>query len=244
MPQDELFAKPQNKQFEFDDRVVSVFDDMITRSVPFYHESLNLGIDFVIRNLPSENSENSGLLDLGSSSGNFLISLADRLSGLNRPHFSLTGIDNSPAMVEYAKNKALAYGYPIDFLCGDILQIDFQQSHFITAYYTLQFIRPIMRETLVKKIYQSLAPNGMLILSEKVNSSDKILDKQMIDHYHSFKGKQGYTQNEISTKREALENVLIPYTLDENIALLKNAGFRHIEIIFKWVNFVTLFALK
>lgn len=241
MPQDELFAKPQNKQFEFDDRVVSVFDDMITRSVPFYHESLSLGIDFVIRNLPSENS---GLLDLGSSSGNFLISLADRLSGLNHPHFSLTGIDNSPAMVEYAKNKVLAYGYPIDFLCGDILQVDFQQSHFITAYYTLQFIRPIMREALVKKIYQSLTRNGMLILSEKINSSDKMLDKQMIDHYHSFKGKQGYTQNEISTKREALENVLIPYTLDENITLLKNAGFRHIEIIFKWVNFVTLFALK
>ena len=44
-------------------------------------------------------------------------------------------------------------------------------------------------------------------------------------------------------RREALENVLIPYTQDENVEMLKNAGFKHIEIIFRWCNFATFLAL-
>ncbi len=238
MQKDDIFLKPQEKQFEFDSQVASVFDDMITRSIPFYRESLELGVDFILKNLSK--FENASLLDLGSSSGNFLITLASRLTRA----INLTGIDSSPAMCEYATNKALAYGYDIKFLCADILKSDFGSNQAITAYYTLQFIRPIMREALVKKIYASLQENGIFILAEKTNSSDKTLDKQMIERYYQFKSAQGYTQSEITTKRQALENVLIPYTLDENIMLLKNAGFRHTEVIFKWVNFATLLAIK
>lgn len=235
---DEIFSKPQHKQFEFDAHIASVFDDMIMRSIPFYRESLELGVHFILQNLTKY--QNARLLDLGSSSGNFLITLASHLTS----PIKLTGIDSSPAMCEHARHKALAHGYDIKFLCEDILKADFSSNHAISAYYTLQFIRPIMRASLVKKIHTSLEDGGIFILAEKINSSDKTLDKQMIERYYQFKSTQGYTQSEISTKREALENVLIPYTLDENIMLLKDAGFRHIEVIFKWVNFATLLAIK
>jgi tRNA (cmo5U34)-methyltransferase len=49
---------------------------------------------------------------------------------------------------------------------------------------------------------------------------------------------------EISQKREALENVLIPYKLSENILMLKEAGFGHCEVFFKWYNFSGLIAEK
>jgi tRNA (cmo5U34)-methyltransferase len=49
---------------------------------------------------------------------------------------------------------------------------------------------------------------------------------------------------EISRKREALENVLVPYRLDENIELLKVAGFGTVEVFFKWYNFCGLIAVK
>jgi hypothetical protein len=45
---------------------------------------------------------------------------------------------------------------------------------------------------------------------------------------------------EISQKREALENVLIPYKLSENISLLRDTGFAHCEVFFKWYNFAAL----
>jgi tRNA (cmo5U34)-methyltransferase len=49
---------------------------------------------------------------------------------------------------------------------------------------------------------------------------------------------------EISQKREALENVLIPYKLSENNLMLREAGFSHVEVFFKWYNFAGMVAVK
>ena len=60
---DELFKKDLNKHFEFDEEVVSVFDDMISRSVPFYYENLRLCASLLSKLL----KKNSTLCDLGCS---------------------------------------------------------------------------------------------------------------------------------------------------------------------------------
>ena len=154
------------------------------------------------------------------------------------------GIDNSEAMLNRAKNKCNAYGVDIKFICSDIHTVDFKPSKVIISNYTLQFIRPLQREKLIKKIYDSLEDGGVFIFSEKVISNDNILNKQLIDEYYSFKIEQGYSEFEISQKREALENVLIPYTEDENKKMLKEAGFKTCETLFKWINFATFIAKK
>jgi tRNA (cmo5U34)-methyltransferase len=66
----------------------------------------------------------------------------------------------------------------------------------------------------------------------------------MIDIYYDFKRARGYSDFEISQKREALENVLIPFTIDENIKMCKDAGFMDVSTIFQWGNFVTFVARK
>jgi len=114
----------------------------------------------------------------------------------------------------------------------------------VISNYTLQFIRPLQREKLIKKIYDSLEDDGVFIFSEKVICHDKSLNKQLIDEYYNFKIQQGYSKFEISQKREALENVLIPYTEDENKKMLLEAGFNTCETLFKWVNFATFIAKK
>ena len=45
MNKDKIFSKPFIKQFEFDEKVASVFDDMLDRSIPFYDHSLQLVVD-------------------------------------------------------------------------------------------------------------------------------------------------------------------------------------------------------
>ncbi|MCB4760161.1 MAG: carboxy-S-adenosyl-L-methionine synthase CmoA, partial [Sulfurovum sp.] len=65
-----------------------------------------------------------------------------------------------------------------------------------------------------------------------------------IDIYYAYKKEQGYSEYEIARKREALENVLIPFTLKENIQMCKEAGFSKIETIFQWANFVTFVVKK
>ena len=142
-------------------------------------------------------------------------------------------------MLDRASHKAKGYGHQIQFIQDDIFNVPLEKADVIISNYTLQFIRPLQREKLISKIYNALNEGKVFIFSEKVICEDKVLNKQFIDEYYQFKKTQGYSEFEIAQKREALENVLIPYTYDENQKMIKDAGFKHIECIFKWVNFAT-----
>ena len=232
---DNIFNKPIKKQFEFDEEVAGVFDDMLLRSVPFYKENIKLQID-ILKNILESNDK---VIDLGSSTGTFLIELSKQRDDLN-----LIGIDNSPAMIKKAKQKAKAFGSNANFIESDFLEYDLNGANAIIANYTIQFIRPLKREKLIQKIYDSLQNNGIFLMSEKLITENKKLNKIMIDIYYNFKKEKGYSEYEIARKREALENVLIPYTMNENIEMLKNAGFKDIDVISRWNNFATFIAFK
>lgn len=232
---DEIFKEPIKKQFEFDAAVASVFDDMINRSVPHYAVSQKLITDFLAEILPL----NSSVIDLGCSTASTLLALW-RI----RCDISLRGVDNAAAMLENAKAKILAYGANIDLKEDDILKCEFKGFDAVLLNYTLQFIRPIKRQEFVDKIYKNLNENGVFIFSEKMIFEDKKLTKNIINIYEKYKLEQGYSRYEIAQKREALENVLIPYTEAENRALALNAGFKSVECLFRWANFATFVAFK
>jgi tRNA (cmo5U34)-methyltransferase len=178
--------------------------------------------------------------DLGCSTASTLIHLAKH----SRVNLELIGIDNSSAMLQRASNKSKAFGIDITFLEDDFFDVKLEKSKLIIANYTLQFIRPLKREELIQKIFDSLEDGGIFIFSEKVITEDKVLNKYFIDEYYNFKKNQGYSEFEIAQKREALENVLIPYSYDENKQMIKDAGFKEFECIFKWINFATFIAIK
>ena len=233
---DKIFTESPQKQFEFDEKVAGVFDDMLSRSIPHYKEVLSLSADFALKFV----KEDSNLLDLGTSTGAMLIEIASKADF----KVNLFGIDNSSFMLKHARNKLEAYGMQAELICGDILEETFPKCDCIIANYTLQFIRPLQREKLVQKIFDSLNDEGVFILSEKVICENKRLDYEMIDYYLKTKKKQGYSEFEIAKKREALENVLIPYSENENKNMLQNCGFKYVETFFKWVNFASLIAMK
>ncbi|MGL2856575.1 carboxy-S-adenosyl-L-methionine synthase CmoA [Helicobacter pylori] len=244
---DTLFNQSLNKRFCFDEKVAHVFDDMLERSIPYYHEMLNLGAYFIAQNL-KENIHPKSLpkslpkpliYDLGCSTGNFFIALNQQI----QQDIELVGIDNSMPMLKKAQEKLKDFKNT-RFECMDFLEVEFKEASAFSLLFVLQFVRPMQREVLLKKIYNSLALNGVLLVGEKIMSEDRILDKQMIELYYLYKQNQGYSHNEIAFKREALENVLVPYSLKENIALLESVGFKHVEAVFKWVNFTLLVARK
>ncbi|OOQ39959.1 carboxy-S-adenosyl-L-methionine synthase CmoA [Helicobacter pylori] len=244
---DTLFNQSLNKRFCFDEKVAHVFDDMLERSIPYYHEMLDLGAYFIAQNL-KENVYPKSLpkplpkpliYDLGCSTGNFFIALNQQI----QQDIELVGIDNSMPMLKKAQEKLKDFNN-VRFECMDFLEVEFKEASAFSLLFVLQFVRPMQREVLLKKIYNSLALNGVLLVGEKIMSEDRILDKQMIELYYLYKQNQGYSHNEIAFKREALENVLVPYSLKENIALLESVGFKHVEAVFKWVNFTLLVARK
>ena len=233
---DRVFTKPIKKQFEFDAEVAAVFDDMLQRSVPFYKESQKITKFFALKQL-----ENGGrLYDLGCSTASLLLNIHRGLESESE----LIGLDNSDAMLNQARRKCEAYGANIQVLHADILEYDYKETDVFVSNYTLQFIRPLVREELVKKIATSLKSEGVFIFSEKVISHHSKLNKDLIECYYDFKKEQGYSEYEIMQKREALENVLVPYSEEENIKMALNNGFSHCEVVFRWANFATFIAVK
>ncbi|MDQ1263184.1 MAG: tRNA (cmo5U34)-methyltransferase [Campylobacterota bacterium] len=233
---DKVFTKPIKKQFEFDEEVAAVFDDMLERSVPFYKESQKLTLFFALKQL----QDGGVVYDLGCSTATLLIALSKKI----KKSATLIGLDNSEAMLERARKKCEAFGVEIELKNADILEYDYSQADLFISNYTLQFVRPLIREELVKKVASSLKKDGIFIFSEKVISHHSKLNKELIECYYDFKKEQGYSEYEIVQKREALENVLVPYSEEENIKMAKNCGFSHCEVVFRWANFATFIALK
>ena len=236
MKKDEVFNKPIEKQFEFDAEIAAVFDDMLQRSVPFYGEAMKLTQRFAKNYL----SEGGLAYDLGCSTATTLLDVERSLEVEAR----LIGLDNAPSMLEHAQKKIIAFNSKVEVQEADIMSFDYEPCDVVISNYTLQFIRPLVREELIKKISGVMNKGGAFIFSEKVVSADSKLNKELIDCYYDFKQTQGYSQYEIAQKREALENVLIPYSEAENIEMAQRCGFSHCECIFRWANFATFIAIK
>lgn len=239
--QDAVFREEITKpaDFKFNKTVVSVFDDMVSRSVPFYGEmqrmTAELAADFV--------KENTCVYDLGCSTGTTLIGL----NSLVKEDIKFVGLDESAEMLEKCKSKLAEAGFtrPCELRVADLQNNpEISNASVVVMCLTLQFIRPIYREKLLKQIYNGLVPGGAFILIEKVLAEDSFYNRGFIKYYYDYKRRNHYSELEISQKREALENVLIPYKLSENALLLREAGFQHSETFFKWYNFSGIVAQK
>ncbi len=240
MTKDTIYKNPQApSDFTFNSRVAEVFDDMLQRSVPCYHQV----IDMVATLLGRFTVKGEKVYDLGCSTGTTILELSRRMAGRE---IEFIGIDNSPAMIDKAILKAemLAGKNSIRFLNGDISTVELEPCAACILNYTLQFIRPMVRQSFLTRLYETLKPGGVLIISEKIIFHDLQINRAFIDFYHEFKKNQGYTETEIARKRAALENILIPFSIRENSELLQNAGFNHVETFFQWYNFASFLALK
>jgi tRNA (cmo5U34)-methyltransferase len=226
--------------FEFDERVARVFDDMVARSVPYYDEIQRLQVELAVEFLPERESL---VYDLGCSTGTTLHLLATHARCPKGARF--VGIDNSAAMLGEAKAKLAAAAGRVELLEADLnAGVELRPCRIVFLNWTLQFVRPLYREALVRRVFEALEPGGALFLSEKVLLSNSLLNRLYIEHYLRYKRSRGYSDAEIQRKREALENVLVPYRLDENRVMLERAGFGTIDAFFRWLNFACLLAVK
>jgi len=241
MTRDHIYRDPQSPvpPFEFDDQVVQVFDDMLNRSIPFYGEIICRQVQMIERfYLPG-----SVIYDLGCSNGNLGLQVCRLMGGRT---FSMVAVDNSAPMLNaYQKRlEETSWRERIALQCQDISRTTIENASVVVLNFTLQFLPPEERDGMISRIHAGLQPGGVLLFSEKITHADKPLVDLQQALYYRFKRENGYSDLEISQKREALEKVLIPETMEQHLARLQRAGFNSIETWLKWFNFAALIAVK
>lgn len=238
---DEKFKTPLDmvQDFDFGSETARVFDDMLDRSVPFYGEVQRMlgeiARDFAV--------PHSNIYDLGCSTGTTLRQLD---AAIDTP-VSLIGIDASPEMLTRAKEKFASSPpkHPVNLIEANLEdELPIENASVVVLNLTLQFVRPIYRDRLLASIARGTRTGGCLILVEKVLSEHSALNRLFIKNYYDFKRRNGYSEMEIAQKREALENILVPYHESENKELLSRNGFTAVDAFFRWYNFSGLIALR
>ena len=241
MDKDQVFKMEIQKSgdFKFDTTVANVFDDMVNRSVPFYGEMQRM----MAEQAADYAKSGANVYDLGCATGTTLISMNSSIA----ENIRFIGLDDSSKMLDKCQIKLEEAGFkrPFELQIADLNKnIKISNASVVILCLTLQFIRPIYREELLKTIFNGLNSGGVLILTEKILAEDSVFNRDFIKYYYNYKRRNHYSEMEISQKREALENILIPYKLSENMSLLGDAGFSHCEVFFKWYNFAGLIATK
>lgn len=238
---DNIYSKQraQIDGFSFDEQVVQVFPDMIKRSVPGYEKIIS-SIAMITERCAVENSN---LYDLGCSLGAATLSMR---RGLNKKGCQIIAVDNSQVMVERCEQYIHAYksDTPVVVLCDDICNIQIENASVVILNFTLQFLTPEKRLSLLTNIYKGLLPGGVLVLSEKFIFEDPLNHQLLIDLHLDFKRGQGYSELEISQKRASLDNVLIADTVEQHYARLQQAGFAHNNLWYQYFNFGSIISIK
>ena len=134
----------KNSNLNFKKNVYKYFDKHIKKSVPLYLETQDLFVklsDFFLQ-------DNSKIIDLGSSTGTFLSQIYIRHYS-NQKKIKFIGIDNTKEMINFCKKQYKRK--KISFQNKDVLTD--LSSCIISSFYTIQFISPKKRQTLINKIY-------------------------------------------------------------------------------------------
>jgi tRNA (cmo5U34)-methyltransferase len=244
MARDVLFQEQENaaRDFTFDQKVAAVFDDMVSRSVPFYGELQRMLADLSLQFLPDQDG---GVCDLGCSTGTTIDLILSHPACPPTTHGY--GVDNAQAMLDQAKEKLAPHveAKRVTLMLSDLdSDLKLPPVNVVLMNWTLQFVRPIHREGLLRRIHASIRPGGALLMAEKVLVEDSLLNRLYIELYYRYKARQGYTAEEIQRKRESLENVLVPYRVEENVELLKRCGFSTVDTCFRWFNWAAFVAIK
>lgn len=233
---DQVFAErfSEIKSFAFDEKVVAVFPDMIKRSVPGYDTILK-GIAMLAQRYTQPQTH---VYDLGASLGAVSLTIDQTV---DKKSLKIFAADNAPAMIKGLSEKLSLFELnneivPLD---ADVANLSIENASMVVSNFTLQFMPVDSRKNVCQNIYNGLNEGGVFVLSEKVQSSDLL-----IDYYHGYKKINGYSDMEIAQKRQALEDSLKPDSLNKWCERLSDVGFSHVEVWFRAFNFVSIVAIK
>lgn len=235
--------KSQEKPFRFNEAVAQVFPDMLRRSIPGYGATIEAIGSLAARYVKAD----TNCYDLGCSLGAATIAMRQ---GIDKAGCKIVAVDTAPAMIARCReiidedDRQFAPATDVDVVEGDIRNIEIENASMVVLNYTLQFLAVADREPLLQSIFEGLNAGGLLVLSEKVVDENDEMEKLLFELHHEHKRRNDYSALEISQKRAALEDVLIPETVAAHRSRLSAAGFSHSAVWLRYFNFVSIVAIR
>lgn len=225
-----------DKPFRFDELVSSCFGDMLKRSIP-EHDTMRELVSIIGEKYVKPDTT---IVDVGCSWGDAVDPFIQRHHAENR--FEL--YDVSEPMLCVCKDR---YS-PIDSVsirnhsvCDGI---DDRNVSLILSVLTVQFTPIERRHRILRSFYDALNDGGALIYVEKVLGDTTDIDGVLVDSYYEMKSNNGYTKEQIESKRLSLEGVLVPITAKWNEDLLRKSGFSQVDCFWRSLNFAGWVAVK
>lgn len=244
MAEDTIYKSDSGSEpFRFDDKVARVFPDMLRRSIPGYAASIEAIGSLAARYVHA----GSNCYDLGCSLGAATVAMRQ---GIHEAGCRIVAVDTAPAMIERCREAVAENTRPaelmtdVDFVLGDIREIEIINASMVVLNYTLQFVDLADRDALLRGICRGMNERGILVLSEKVVDENSDVEELLVELHHEHKRRNNYSALEISRKRAALENVLVPETVSTHRARLEAAGFSHSAVWLRYFNFVSIIAVR
>lgn len=245
MERDQIYADGNGRPadtdgpFEFSEAVARVFPDMLRRSIPGYAATIQAIGSLAQRFVQPA----SRCYDLGCSLGAATLAMRH---GISATGCRIIAVDNATAMVNrcrdiVAKDEG---SVPVEVVYGDAEDMRLQNASMIVMNYTLQFLPAEKRQAMIDRIAAGMLSGGVFVLSEKVVHEDPVVEATLAQLHYEFKRRHNYSELEISRKRAALENVLVPETVKQHSDRLRSAGFTHVSIWLQYFNFVSMLAIK
>jgi tRNA (cmo5U34)-methyltransferase len=244
MTTDKIYQQQsEEKPFRFNEEVAGVFPDMLRRSIPGYAATIEAIGSLAARYVRRD----TNCYDLGCSLGAATIAMRQ---GIKVPGCRIVAVDTAPAMTirceEIIAEDDRRFSPPtsVDVVEADIRDIDITNASMVVLNYTLQFLALEDRDALMRTIHHGLNDGGLMVLSEKVIDENAEMEQLLVDLHHEHKQRNDYSALEISRKRAALENVLVPETVSAHRDRLMSAGFRQVAVWLRYFNFVSIIAIK
>lgn len=221
--QDDPIAKARTKEFQararalgvdiaegswvFDDTVAARFDEIARKEIPDYLRVIDKCVEVVKRS----QSADARILDIGSATGHTLQVFYEV------GYRNLVGVDSSAAMLAQSFDQA-------ELIHSTAFPAEAGPYDVILANWVLHFIPE--REAYLAAMASSLADHGVMVITEKVTSSQLAHDL-----YHDFKRSSGLSEAAIAEKQKKIAGVLTPRSSQWYIAQFEKLGFSQVDII-------------
>ena len=204
----------------------SVYDENIVSTLPYYREYHNQIIDLV----KAMGTKDINWLDTGCGTG----TLASRVLD-SRDDVKFTLCDPSEQMLEISKDKLNGHDIRVFNIASQMMTFD-SEFDVVTAVQSHHYLKPDERKTAVENCFRALKDNGVFITFENIRMTTEDSDKIALKRWENFLSDHLKDPDIVKMHIDRRGVEVFPITIEEHIKLLREAGFKSVDVL--WTSYL------